>query len=1182
MNQSKKRVVNSALFESLEDRLNKVERKNRILLQNEERLRQIIDNLTDIIVTLDMQAHFTYISPSCVRLLGYQPQELLGTWAPERIHPDQREQTIQSIIYMVTLGLELNVQFPYLHNDGSYCWLEAVGRCLLDDQGKETGIIMGIRDISLRRLSEDALRTSEERYRRLVENITDMVCEVDEEARFTYINSQFKNILGYENEDLIGRSVYEIGERSDDADAEKKDQENVLITASQQTWRVKHKNGEWRWVESRSSSYFKTSGERNIVVVSRDITEKKRFLEEINESKILFEGLFNNAQDAILWVNTADDKIINCNVATTALLAYKPEELIGKHYSELFPADQLENYQEAGGNVEVLNRYGKRVPVKLLKSVFYRDQQTVIQVIFHDVSLQKQNEARFLRFERIMASIQDAIMMLDSKYTFLEANQAAMEWLEKLPAEVINRSAPDVMGKDAFGEIKAYLDGCLQGQRIQTGKWLTHRDGRRYYYMVTYTPYPDINQNIAGVTILVRDITSLRLTREELGRSRKRYQDLFENAPLPVIEVDFSGIKIELEHLWQQGVTDFKTYFKEHINDLRDWTEKIVIKDINQTMVRFFNKESKADIHYYFSQAKQFYRYFDVFPEVLAFLAEGFMFCEVEQHIVLPDGDDRWIKLNLVVDPESKDTFERVLISFSDLTGRKHAEEVLRQSEERFRTLFETMSQGVLYYDNEGHILQANPAARNILGISLKDIIGKTGTDPQWRSIYPSGAPVPPDEIPSAKALRTGKAVYHQIMAIYNPTLQNYRWLSVNAIPRFYDSPNRPSNVYLIMDDVTEQKREEQEKEALLIQTRRQTERMDAVIRISSSLRQAQKDEDVLRILTQQSQQGLKANGTLLVLMEANVLHFVAGSGDWEKFIKINECRNFTPDFEQLWRQGHPFVFYNRMEMDRFKFPSCFDLVLNEMEACIFIPLEVLDTPFGILVNGYRHSLDYSDDRNLLATTIGEIAGNTLHRMRVMSSLEQLAASRTRDLSTLYTIISAASGSFDMEQVLAHGLEELLSTVASQIGYILMLDEAQQFFKIISQNGLDDATISLLQTRPVKECREGWVVEHAEPLVIPDVSLDKHFILPGPPTSAIYTYLALPMRARGNVVGVVSLMRKDVPFNVEEITLLSSIADHIGLLVDNLVLYRRAEQAAVLEERSRLARDLHDSATQSL
>jgi PAS domain S-box-containing protein len=793
-----------------------------------------------------------------------------------------------------------------------------------------------------------------------------------------------------------------------------------------------------------------------------------------------------------------------------------------------------------------------------------------------------ENKKRYFYCKRVVESNQDSIVLLDSLYRYKEANPAALALLQKTRPQVVGHSLSEILGQRAFERVKDILDQCLQGKTIQISKWF-YKGEKPRYFTITYSPYQDENDLINGIIVISRDITSLKITQDELDKSRKRYFDLFENAPLPIIEVDFSGVKKELDLLWKDGIHDYSVYFRSHASSFMKLINQVVIKDINETTVRFFNFETKEQMRSRFKFAQYSHQNISVFPEIMIALAEGHLVHESELHIVVPDQDDRWLKLNLVVDPESCDTLEHVLISFSDLTGRKHAEAVLRQSEERFRTLFETMSQGVLYFDTEGRILQANPAARKILGIELRDIIGKKGSDPYWKIIYPDGSPVPETETPTLQALKTGQAIYHQLFGFYNHKLQEYRWVDVNAVPRFYGTSDAPSNVYFIFDDVSDKRREEQEKEALLFKTRQQTERMETIIQVSSSLRQAQKDEDVLRILTEQLQEGLKADATLLALKEGQALRLMVGSGSWKNFAGPKyQQSDLNPSLIEIMNKGTPLIFYSRKEMVHFDFPNKIKKFFSNIQACIFIPLKVLDNPFGMLVAGYQHDLDYSDDRIYLATTIGEIAGNTLHRMRVTSSLEQLASDRTRDLSTLYNIISVASGSFDMELALAQALEEILSTVKSQDGSILMVDESTQQFKIISEKGMEDSAKNILKTRLIKDVVEGWVVEQAEPLLISDIGRDKRFVLPERMQREIYVYLALPMRARGRVVGVITIMRKGQTFNVEEITLLGSIADHIGLVVDNLSLYQRAEKAAILEERSRLARDLHDSATQSL
>ena len=160
-------------------------------------------------------------------------------------------------------------------------------------------------------------------------------------------------------------------------------------------------------------------------------------------------------------------------------------------------------------------------------------------------------------------------------------------------------------------------------------------------------------------------------------------------------------------------------------------------------------------------------------------------------------------------------------------------------------------------------------------------------------------------------------------------------------------------------------------------------------------------------------------------------------------------------------------------------------------------------------------------------------------------------------------------------------LEQTLQIVSATDGAVWSVDQVRQQLNLLSVIGLESSR-HMIETLSLKETVEGWVVEHSEPLLIPNINLDERFNVPLELQQEDYAYLGLPMRTRGQVMGVLVLLRTGKPFNLEEITLISSIADHIALIIDNLSLYHFYEQAAISEERSRLARDLHDSATQSL
>ncbi len=129
-----------------------------------------------------------------------------------------------------------------------------------------------------------------------------------------------------------------------------------------------------------------------------------------------------------------------------------------------------------------------------------------------------------------------------------------------------------------------------------------------------------------------------------------------------------------------------------------------------------------------------------------------------------------------------------------------------RENEIRFRNLFLTMAQGVVYQAADGRITAANPAAERILGLSLEEMRGLTSVNPRWRTIHEDGSDLPGTEHPAMVALRTGKPVYNTIMGVFHPGENRHRWIIVNAIPQFRPNESAPFEVYASFTDITERK----------------------------------------------------------------------------------------------------------------------------------------------------------------------------------------------------------------------------------------------------------------------------------------------------------------------------------------------------------------------------------------
>ena len=373
-----------------------------------------------------------------------------------------------------------------------------------------------------------------------------------------------------------------------------------------------------------------------------------------------------------------------------------------------------------------------------------------------------------------------------------------------------------------------------------------------------------------------------------------------------------------------------------------------------------------------------------------------------------------------------------------------------------------------------------------------------------------------------------------------------------------------------------------------MVEERQRLEQLQTLVNISRAMRRAHTTQEILSILVDRTLDVLHAESLCLLLEDNNLLKV-----EWYHNLPPSLLsQTIPPDYNDPYWQ----VIQNRQMSYLPTEPMPGEEILNPVlkeilghsHWSVLMPLKATHTMLGLMhiaFNDHRNQLTRSE-REIL-TTIAEIAGISLHRAQITETLEQRVIERTRSLEALYNIRKVAGGLHEIPELLQLSLQEVLKAMETDAGAIFMLEKNQDKQKklILSVSfGVEDDVLQSLHTLEYESqiYWEDWMIHDPRIIQIPD--LLKRSEVPGDIVqSNLRHFVALPIQFKNQLFGVLTVFsHKANSFQPEDINLLETIADQIGDGIETSRLRKQAQEGAVVQERQRLARELHDSVTQAL
>jgi PAS domain S-box-containing protein len=687
----------------------------------------------DIVFATDRLGCVVYWNKEAEAFSGHKTEEVLGKpyTLAYRIEPDGATLNLPAIL----AGRDFAGAVHCRSRSGGEVVLYLFATAGRNPKGEPAGVVFVGRDVTGLWQAEEVAQASADKYRVLFENSLDSVAIADLDGKVLEANPACLRLYGYTIENVKGVNLTDVvapEDRSAAADAMASLRAGRLVT---KTFRMRRKDGT-RFVVDLVASVLTVGGERRIMSVTRDVTERVRAEQARSQSELMYRAVFESANDAV-FIESVDGRILDVNRNGCELLGYTRDELVKRNVSDLVPAEArgwLTHVADAilrdkTFRTEAVNvhKNGRHIPVEISASTMELNARTVVLAIVRDITERKRVEAALTESEnRYRTLFNDSLTGIYRTTPDGQILLANPTLIRMLGYDSFTRLAERNLEKDDSGpeykrdEFKQRLerDGRIVG--LEVG-WQTS-DGRTLSVRENAQAVRGPDGAILYYDGTVEDITDRKAAERALRESEEKFRSVAEQSPNMI----FINNRGRVVYANQKSVDIMGYERQEFYAPGFDFMKLIAPESVEQIKSVYARHASGGEVEPY------------------------------EYSLITKDG--RRIESIITTKLIEYDGTKAILGIVTDITERRAAERALLESERQYRTALDAMRDPVHVADADLRIVMVNQAfLRWLAGRGIDHaVLGKTVFDAfpflpakvreEYRHVFEAGAPLVTNE----------------------------------------------------------------------------------------------------------------------------------------------------------------------------------------------------------------------------------------------------------------------------------------------------------------------------------------------------------------------------------------------------------------------------------------------------